>query len=103
MATKTKAWDVTEHLDTPEAIAAYLDAFFEDGDPALMTAAIGDAARAKGMTELAKTAGVSRESLYKALSADGNPSFSTIVKILRGLGLQLEAHPREQERSLEEA
>jgi probable addiction module antidote protein len=95
MAVKTKAWDVTEHLDTPEAIAAYLEAAFEDGDPALISAAIGDVARARGMTELARETGLSRESLYRALSENGNPSFSTVLKILQRFGLRLEAKPME--------
>jgi probable addiction module antidote protein len=95
MASKTKAWDVTEHLDTPEAIAAYLEAAFEDGDPSLISAAIGDVARARGMTELARETGLSRESLYRALSEEGNPSFSTVLKILQTFGIRLEAKPME--------
>lgn len=95
MASNTKAWDVTEHLDTPEAIAAYLEAAFEDGDPALISAAIGDVARARGMTELARETGLSRESLYRALSEEGNPSFSTVLKILQTFGIRLEAKPTE--------
>ena len=93
MAIKTKAWDVAEHLDTPEAIAAYLEAAFEDGDPALISAAIGDVARARGMTDLARETGLSRESLYRTLSEDGNPSFSTVLKILQTFGVRLEAKP----------
>jgi probable addiction module antidote protein len=95
MTSKTKAWDVTEHLDTPEAIAAYLEAAFEDGDPALISAAIGDVARARGMTELARETGLSRESLYRALSEEGNPSFGTVLKILQTFGIRLEAKPTE--------
>lgn len=95
MAIKTKAWDAAEHLDTPEAIAAYLEAAFEDGDPALITAAIGDVARARGMTELARETGLSRESLYRALSQDGNPSFATVLKILQTFGVRLEAKTAE--------
>ena len=95
MAIKTKAWDVAEHLDTPEAIAAYLEAAFDDGDPALISAVIGDVARAYGMTQLARETGLSRESLYRALSEGGNPSFSTVLKILRIFGVRLEARPME--------
>ena len=95
MAIKTKVWDAAEHLDTPEAIAAYLEAAFEDGDPALIAAAIGDVARARGMTDLARETGLSRESLYRALSEDGNPSFGTVLKILQIFGVRLEAKPLE--------
>jgi probable addiction module antidote protein len=70
---KTRAWDPVEHLDTPERIAGYLDAALEDGDPALVTAALGDIARAKGMSRIAEAAGLGRESLYKSLSREGNP------------------------------
>jgi len=97
MATKTRLWDAAEHLDTPEAVAAYLDAALDDGDPKLITAALGDIARARGMTELARQTGLSRESLYRALSAEGNPEFSTIFKVIRALGLELEAKPRQLE------
>ena len=93
MAVTTRAWDASEHLETPSAIAAYLEAAFEDGNPALISAAIGDVARARGMTELAREAGLSRESLYRALSEDGNPSFSTVLKILHTLGIGLQAKP----------
>ena len=95
MAVKTKAWDAAEHLDSPEAIAAYLEAAFEDSDPALIAAAIGDVARARGMTDLARETGLSRESLYRALSEDGNPSFATVLKILQTFGVRLEAKPLE--------
>ena len=90
---KTTRWDVGEHLDSPERISGYLDAAFEDGDPALIAAALGDVARAKGMTELARKAGLGRESLYKSLSADGNPALSTVLQVLRALGLELRAVP----------
>jgi probable addiction module antidote protein len=93
MALKTHAWDVAEHLDTPEAIVAYLVAAFEDGDPKLVTAAIGDVARARGMTDLSRETGLSRESLYRGLSEDGNPAFSTVLKVLHAFGVRLEAKP----------
>lgn len=89
MALKTKPWDASEHLNSDEAIEAYLDAAFDDGDPKLIAAAVGDIARAKGMTSLARETGLSRESLYKALSGDGNPEFATIARVIQALGLKL--------------
>lgn len=89
--TKTRRWDVVEHLKTETDMAAYLEAVLEDGDPLLITAALGDIARAKGMTELARATGLGRESLYKALSAEGNPEFATVLKVIRALGLRLRA------------
>jgi len=87
--TVTKPWDVTEHLGSDEEIAAYLEAALEDGDPALITATLGDIARAKGMTEIARSAGVGRQNLYKALSGDGRPEFSTVIKVIHAMGLSL--------------
>jgi probable addiction module antidote protein/putative addiction module killer protein len=87
--TKTIAWDAVDHLKTDEDIAHYLEAVLEDGDPALVTAALGDIARAKGMSQVARDAGLGRESLYKALSPDGNPEFATVLKVIRALGLKL--------------
>jgi probable addiction module antidote protein len=91
--TKTRLYDVADYLDTPEAMAAYLDAWLEDApdDPAGIARALGDIARAKGMSQLAKDAGLSRESLYRALSAEGNPSFATILKVTKALGVRLHA------------
>lgn len=89
--TRTKQWDPAEHLKTKKDVIAYLEAALEDGDPALVSAALGDIARAKGMSEVAKEAGLGRESLYKALSAEGNPEFSTVLKVLKALGLRLHA------------
>lgn len=86
---KTRPWDPAEHLDTPEAIAAYLDAAMEEGDSALIAAALGDVARARGMTQMARDTGVTREALYRALSPDGNPEFSTVLKVVKSLGLRL--------------
>jgi probable addiction module antidote protein len=91
--TETRLWDVVEHLETEEDMAAYLDAALEDGDMAVVMAALGDIARAKGMTQIAQEAGLGRESLYKALSVNGNPEFATVLKVLRALGLQLHAQP----------
>ena len=87
--THTRPWDATDYLETEEDIAAYLEAAFEDGDPRLIAATLGDVARAKGMTRIAREAGLGRESLYKALSPDGNPEFATVLKVLRALGLRL--------------
>ncbi|MEW6665431.1 MAG: addiction module antidote protein [Thermodesulfobacteriota bacterium] len=89
--TKTRPWDVTDHLETSEDMAAYLEAALEDGDPALIAAALGDIARAKGMAQIAREAGLGRESLYKALSPEGNPEFATVLKVVRALGLRLHA------------
>ena len=87
--TKTIPWDTAEYLKTDKDIANYLEAVFEDGDPALVAAALGDVARAKGMAQIAKAAGLGRESLYKALSPEGNPEFATVLKVMRALGLKL--------------
>ena len=86
---KTKPWDSAAYLKTDEDIAHYLEAVFEDGDPSLVAAALGDIARAKGMAQIAKAAGLGRESLYKALSPEGNPEFATVLKVMRALGLKL--------------
>jgi len=90
---KTAKYDVAEHLRTPEEMAAYLEACFEEsnGDAAFIAKALGDIARAKGMTQVARDAGLSRESLYKALSGDRSPGFDTILKVLQALGLKLHA------------
>lgn len=91
--TKTMPYDVAAHLRTPRDMAAYLDAWLTDfpDDAAGITRALGDIARAKGMSLVARETGLSRESLYKALSADGNPSFDTVLRVARALGLQLRA------------
>jgi probable addiction module antidote protein len=91
--TKTTLYDVAEHLRTPEEMAAYLDAWLEEApdDAAGIAKALGDIARARGMTQVAKDAGLSRESLYRALSSDGNPSFATVLKVARALGVKLHA------------
>ena len=91
--TKTRIWDPAEHLTTEEDMAAYLEAALQEGDSALVAAALGDIARAKGMSQIARDAGLGRESLYKALSAEGNPEFATIMKVVGALGLQLHASP----------
>lgn len=93
--TQTVAYDVAEQLRTPEEMAAYLDAWLTDApdDAAGIARALGDIARAKGMTQVARDSGLSRESLYKALSENGNPSFATVLKVAKALGLRLHAHP----------
>lgn len=85
---KTRPWDPVEHFETREDMAAYLDAALEEEDMALVIAALGDIARAQGMSQIAREAGLGRESLYKALSTTGNPEFATILKVVRALGLQ---------------
>ena len=89
------AYDVVEFLRTPEEMAAYLDAWLEESpdDVSGIPRALGDIARAKGMSQVAKEAGLSRESLYRALSEGGNPSFSTVLKVARALGVRLHAQP----------
>jgi len=89
--TKTRRWDAAEHLESEADMAAYLEAALLEGDPALVAAALGDIARAKGMAEIARKTGLGRESLYKALSAEGNPEFATVFKVLKALGLELHA------------
>jgi len=90
---RTRPWDPAEHLVTEADRAAYLEAALEDGDPALVAAALGDIARAYGMTPLARETGLGRESLYKALSPSGNPELATVMKVIAALGLRLQATP----------
>jgi probable addiction module antidote protein len=87
--TKTIPWRTEDHLETSEDIAAYLEAVFEDGDPELIGHALGAVARSKGMTEIARRTGLGRQSLYKALSPEGRPEFTTVLKVVRALGLKL--------------
>ncbi len=91
--TRTSTFDVAEHLRTPDEMAAYLDAWLEEApdDVSGIARALGDIARAKGMSEVAREAGLSRESLYRALSEDGNPSFATVLKVARALGVRFHA------------
>ncbi len=97
METKTAPYDVAEFLETPVEMAAYLEACIQesDGDAAFIAKALGDIARAKGMTQVARDSGLSRESLYKALSGDRSPGFDTILKVISALGLQLSASVKE--------
>jgi len=87
--TTTSPWDAAEHLHTQEDMVAYLNAAFAEGDASLIAAALGDIARAKGMTEIARRSGLGRESLYKALSSDGNPELATVMRVMEALGLRL--------------
>jgi len=89
MTLKTTRWDAAETLDTKDDVVAYLNAALEDGDPELLKLVLGDIARSKGMTDIAKAAGLARSNLYKALSPDGNPEFSTVAHVLKALGLRL--------------
>jgi len=89
VATDSPRYDSADYLQTPEDIAAYLEAAFEDGDPGLIAHALGVIARAEGMTEIARCTGLTRASLYKALSEDGRPEFETVLKVLRALGFKL--------------
>jgi probable addiction module antidote protein len=92
-AAKTRPFDPAEYLETPEAIAAYMTEALDSGDPAFVADALGVIARARGMSEVAREAGVSRESLYRALSADGNPEFGTVMRVAQALGLRFSVTP----------
>jgi probable addiction module antidote protein len=96
--TKTTRYDVAEHLRTPEEMAAYLEACLEKakGDAAFIAKALGDIARAKGMSQVARDSGLSRESLYKALSGERSPDFDTVLKMVRALGIKLHAEAAQQ-------
>ena len=87
--TRTRPWDAADHLESNEDIVAYLEAAFEDGDPAPIAAALGDIARARSMTRVAADTGLGRESLYKALSPNGNLEFATVPKVMQALSLGL--------------
>ncbi len=89
-----RKWDVLDHLKTEEDIELYFDACVEEdpGDGSLIRAALGDIARARGMSQLARDTGLAREGLYKALSAEGNPEFATVMKVIKALGLKLHGH-----------
>jgi probable addiction module antidote protein len=91
--TELADFDAGPYLDSEEAIAAYLTDVLAAGDPAFLAAALGDIARARGMTEIAKASGIAREALYKALRADAQPRFDTISKVFAALGVQLVAQP----------
>jgi probable addiction module antidote protein len=97
-AVKTKPFDPAKYLDNDEAIAAYMTDALETGDPAFVADALGVVARARGMSDVARTAGVSRESLYRALSADGSPKFETVLRVMQALGLQFSVNPARRKR-----
>jgi probable addiction module antidote protein len=90
---KTTRFDVAEYLDTPERQAEYISAALETGDATFVRDAVGIVARARGMSDIARAAGLNRESLYKALGEKGNPEFGTMLGVLRALGLELAARP----------
>ncbi len=91
MAVKTKRFDPANYLTSDEALAEYINAALETGDPAFIADSLGIVARAKGMAKVARQAGLGRESLYKALRAEGNPEFATVLKVVDALGLRLTA------------
>ena len=97
---KLRQWNTAEHLQSPEDIAAYLEACFEEAgdDPAFIAEALGVVARSKGMSQLARATGLTREGLYKALSSEGNPSFATILKVVKALGLRIGLEPADDGR-----
>jgi probable addiction module antidote protein len=97
--TKTRPFDPAGYVGDSESIAAYLSEALESDDPAFITDALGVIARARGMSDVARQAGVSRESLYRTLSTDGNPEFATVLRVLRALGLQLAAIPRQKQKT----
>ncbi|MDP1613493.1 MAG: putative addiction module antidote protein [Sulfuritalea sp.] len=97
-AIKLRPWDSAEHLKTEEEMVLYLEASLEEGDAALIAHALGVIAKARGMLQLARDAGLSPESLYQALSGEGNPEFAAVLKVVKALGFQLHASPVTQVR-----
>jgi probable addiction module antidote protein len=93
MTVETRPFDPAAYLDSPAAMRAYLDGAFADGDAAQIADALGAVARAHGMSQLAAETGLSRQSLYKALSSDGNPEFATVLKVMQALGFRLHPEP----------
>jgi probable addiction module antidote protein len=98
MTEKFTPYDTVDYLETEEDVRLYLEACQEEGDPALIAAALGDIARARNMSQLAKSAGMTRAGLYKALSPEGNPSFATVVKVAKALGLKITISPERRTR-----
>lgn len=94
--TTTTLWDPATHLTSIDDVAAYLEAALEDGDAQLVAAALGDIAKARGMTQIARESGLGRESLYKSLSSSGNPELATVLKVISALGLQLHVSPTDK-------
>jgi len=97
MAVKTVPWTIEDHIKTQERQLGYLEAAFEDGDPSLIAAALGDIAKARGIVAVAEETGISRMGLYKALSPTGDPRLSTLLKVMASLGLKLEVKSRQSE------
>ncbi len=93
MTIETRPFDPAAYLDSPEAMLAYLDSAFADGDAGEIADALGVIARARGMSKLAEETGLTRQALYKALSSDGNPEFATVLKVIRTLGFRLHPQP----------
>ena len=89
MALETTPWAPTDHLNSPETERAYLEAAFDDGDPTLIAAVIGDIARARGMAQIAREAGISREAMYKAFRREGNPTLETLASVMKAMGMKL--------------
>ncbi len=89
MKMTTKKWDASEYLDSPEMIREYLNAAFEEGDEEVLIAAIGNVAKAQGMTEIARKTNLSRQNLYKALAPNASPKFETVKKVIEALGCKL--------------
>lgn len=96
MPLETTPWDSAKHLKSKEDVAAYLEAAFEEGDASEIAHALGIAARSEGMTRIAKETGLSRESLYRSLSSDGNPELMTVLKVIKALGLRISVRPTEE-------
>ncbi|MBX3597872.1 MAG: putative addiction module antidote protein [Rhizobiaceae bacterium] len=101
MKGKTTKWDASEHLDSEEMIFAYMNAAMEENDPGLVAAALGDIAKARGMTKIARETGLSRESLYRALDVEGNPEFATVMKVMKALGLHMSVERSKPDTALE--
>ena len=93
MPIKTSPFDISEYLDTPEMITEYIKAAIEDGEPDLLRLALGDVAKAQGMTAMAEKAHINRQNLYKAFSENSNPKWDTINKVVHALGLKLTVEP----------
>lgn len=98
MVIKTTKWDPADYLDTPKAIADYLNVAFENRKPALVAAALGDVARAKGMSKIAKSVGITREALSKSLSKEGDPKLSTLLGVTEAIGFKLVVSPEKKNR-----
>jgi probable addiction module antidote protein len=96
MTLKTTRFDSADYLDSDEAISAYVEEALETGDSAFITQALGTVARVRGMSQIAKQTGLSRESLYKALSAEGHPEFRTVLRVMRALGLRISVAATDQ-------